>query len=372
MRVLITTVPQVGHLFPMVPTAWALRCAGDEVLVTSPSEEFCDRIIGAGLPAAAVGGHSLGDYLRASVVTESADSIQDDIRASGRGWAALAVRTLPALRELVASYQPDLVISEPGEFAGRLAAASAGVPWLEHSWGLPAPPGFALGAAAELRTELPAPLAVVHPSPPSLWLEASHTGTAMRHIAYNGPARHRPRVPRAPGARRALVTFGSLLVRHGSDQVLGALRKLLAELANRGFELVLGLEPALVADLEPLPDEVVAAGWIPLGAALADCDLIVHHGGTGSTLAAAAAGVPQLVLPQSTDQYLTASVLAAYGSALEFRPEHAAAPATLGEAAVHLVEDPWHRTRADQLAAEIAALPGPVAVVERLRSLVRG
>lgn len=371
MRVLITTVPQVGHFFPMVPLAWALRCAGDEVLVACPSEAFCDRVAGAGLPVAAVGELGLADYARASVVQESAEGVQDDIVAGGRGWGELAARVLPAMRDLVAAFRPDLVISEPGEFAGRLAAARAGVPWLEHSWGLPAPPGFAVGAAAGLGAALPAPLASVHPSPPSLWLwpNGDRDGIAMRHIPYNGPVRHRPREPKAPGTRRALVTFGTLLVRHGTEQTREGLRKLLQELAGRDFELVLGLEPALVAQLEPLPTEVVESGWVPLSAALADCDLIVHHGGTGSTMTAAALGVPQLVLPQSTDQYVTASVLAAFGSALEFRPEQAS-PTDLGEAAVRLVEDPWHRSRGALLAQSIAALPGPADVAERVRRLV--
>src|ERR1051326_6254359 len=99
MRVLITTVPQVGHFFPMVPLAWSLRCAGDEVLVPSPAEEFCDRARAAGLPVAAVDGLGLADYARASVVVESEQGVQDDIVASGRAWAELSARVLPAVQD---------------------------------------------------------------------------------------------------------------------------------------------------------------------------------------------------------------------------------------------------------------------------------
>ena len=40
MRVLITSAPMHGHLFPLVPLAWALRAAGHEVLVASPRTSY--------------------------------------------------------------------------------------------------------------------------------------------------------------------------------------------------------------------------------------------------------------------------------------------------------------------------------------------
>ena len=46
MRVLFVVTPGVGHLFPMVPLAWALRAAGHEVLIATT---------GAGLVAANAG-----------------------------------------------------------------------------------------------------------------------------------------------------------------------------------------------------------------------------------------------------------------------------------------------------------------------------
>jgi len=41
---------------------------------------------------------------------------------------------------LFSEWRPDLVISEPTEYAGPMAARSAGIPWVEHSWGLAAHP----------------------------------------------------------------------------------------------------------------------------------------------------------------------------------------------------------------------------------------
>lgn len=51
MRVLFTTAPLPGHLYPMVPLAWALRAAGHQVLVAAP-ENFSETVVATGLPAA--------------------------------------------------------------------------------------------------------------------------------------------------------------------------------------------------------------------------------------------------------------------------------------------------------------------------------
>lgn len=48
MRVLFTTTPGRGHFFPMVPLAWALRCAGHQVVVAAPPQ-IAESVRAAGL-----------------------------------------------------------------------------------------------------------------------------------------------------------------------------------------------------------------------------------------------------------------------------------------------------------------------------------
>jgi len=372
MRVLFTTLPLVGHLFPVVPLAWAMQCAGDEVLVATSSEQFAQRITGAGLSAAVVRDVAITDYARASVITGSGASLEQDLAASARGWAALTAPCAQAMTGLVREFRPDVVISEPAEFAGRLAAARAGVPWVEQSWALPFPDGFRSAARDELIRRglppLPAPDAIIHPSPPQLWPAEAPEGLPMRFVPYNGPVRYERRPSRGPGRRRAFVTFGSLLVAHGAGQ--GELfAKLLEELSAAGFDMVVGMDPDQGRLLGPLPPGVLRLGWVPLGHALKECDLAIHHGGSGTSMSAAVRGVPQVILPSATDQFLTSAAMEAYGAAIRFLPGQVT-PAAVRDAAEDVLSDPSYGAAATALAREISALAAPGAVADNLWMLI--
>jgi hypothetical protein len=50
--------------------------------------------------------------------------------------------------------------------------------------------------------------------------------------------------------------------------------------------------------LGDLPDNVTVQTWVPQAELLPHVDVVVHHGGSGSTLGALTVGAPQLILPQ--------------------------------------------------------------------------
>ncbi len=372
MRVLFTTLPLVGHLFPVVPLAWAMQSAGDEVLFATPAEQFAGRITGAGLSAVVIRDVPIDHYAQASVITGSGSTLANDLAVSARGWAALAAPSAEQMTKLVREFRPDVVISEPAEFAGRLAAARAGVPWVEQSWGLPFPEGFKGAAKDELvRRGLPAlppPDAIVHPSPRELWPAGTPDGLPMRFVPYNGPVRHQHWKSRGAGRRRAFVTFGSILMAHGSgqDQLFA---KVLEELSAAGFEMVVGMDPAQAHLLGPLPPGVLYVGWLPLGYALKECDLAIHHGGSGTSMSSAVSGVPQVILPSATDQFTTSAAIEAYGAAIRFMPEQVT-PAAVREAATDVLTAPSYRAAATALAREISSLAAPGAVASHLWMLI--
>ncbi|MEQ4720121.1 glycosyltransferase [Nonomuraea sp. B19D2] len=369
MRVLFTSVPLVGHLFPMVPLAWALRSRGDDVLVACPTERFSSTVTTTGLPVGLIdAGIGPDEYAKASAVEGAGEQLATAIEESGRAWGALSARISAGMGELADDFRPDLVISEPCEYAGRLAAYERDIPWIEHSWALPGLPAYAAAARTALGgatagAALPAPSATIHPCPPSLTEDPA--AIAMRYVPYNGPARLQQWHRKGQGRPRALVTFGSLLLDRAHVDPRKLVTKLVESLTEAGFELVLGLDEGLAASLRPWPEHVLHAGWVTLNLALPHCDLVIHHGGSGTAMAALVSGVPQLIVPQATDQFVTAETLASSGAALGLTPEEDA-PDMVAAHARRLLSEPVFRKRAAELAAEMAALPAPALVAEKL------
>ena len=377
MRVLVTTAALHGHFFPMVPLAWALRSAGHEVLVAAP-EQFVTDVAAAGLPAAASAGPiAFADFMfhdrDGNRLTPPADPTQRRV-TSGRAWGRLAARTLDGTLDLVRSWRPDLVVSEPTEYAGPMAARSAGIPWVEHSWGLAAQPEYKPAAADELApelrrlgvTDLPEPDLLVDVAPPSV---QRPTGQPMRYVPYNGPATLPDWLRVPPAGQRILVTLGSMLPTHGLLDFAGMLRDLAVALAVPGTEVLVAVDDAVAARWT-VPPGVRATGWLPLNLALPTCDLVVHHGGPGSVFTAFALSVPQLALPQTADQFENAERLVAAGVGRQLLPAERE-PAAVLAAATAVLAEPLYRKHSDAVAEEIRTRPSPADVVPVLERLAR-
>lgn len=97
-----------------------------------------------------------------------------------------------------------------------------------------------------------------------------------------------------------------------------------------------------------LPDGIARFDYMPFNLGLARCAALVHHGGIGTTAAALAAGVPQVVVPFSHDQ-----------------PDNANRVLPLGVGRRIMPAD----LRADRLARALDALLASEEVGERCREL---
>ena len=91
--------------------------------------------------------------------------------------------------------------------------------------------------------------------------------------------------------------------------------------------------------------------------------------GSGTTLAALAAGLPLLLLPQEANQFWNAERVAELGAGQVLGPDQLTAEA-VQRAVGQLLEDPRPRATAEAVAADIAAMPGPDQVLATLEQLV--
>jgi MGT family glycosyltransferase len=128
-----------------------------------------------------------------------------------------------------------------------------------------------------------------------------------------------------------------------------------------------GLDPAA---LGPQPGHIHVERFLPLGALLARCSLVVFHGGSGTLIQALARGLPMVILPLGADQPENAARAAELGVARALDQEHLA-PEHVREVILHVLRTPSYRRSAERLRDEIERLPGVELAVELLEQLAR-
>jgi hypothetical protein len=383
MRVLVVAFWPT-HFMVTTPYIWALRVMSHDVLVAAPADCLA-TVEGAGLPARLIG------------PAESQDEPGPRGRqAFGSGlpgvhggrwdssWDALAARwtrridaLLGDTLALIDEWRPDLVICDPVDFSSRIAAGVGGVPVVTHRWGPDVLTSQAQPKAAEelhgLCTELglqglPRPALVIDSCPPSLQHPDADEALAVQHIPY-GTAGLLPDWAAEPVRRpRVIVTFGTRSL--DLDDRLAALTAVVAAVAALPVGEVVATVPAEYHDRLPeFPPRVRLVAPTPLAFLLDSCSAIVHHGGAGTALAAARAGVPQVVVASPGQPVLAACAdrVAARGVGIAVS---GTAPGNAGEALARVLAEPSFAKQARELRQEILALPRPDEVALTLEALV--
>jgi len=143
------------------------------------------------------------------------------------------------------------------------------------------------------------------------------------------------------------------------------LRGAIAALSRLPADVLVAVGPGDPAALGPVPENVRVAGFVPQAEVLEHAGLVVHHGGTGTVLGTLAAGLPQLILPQGADQFANAETLSALGAAKALVGDAIRIDA-IAAAARELLDGSAAREIAQGIAAEIAGMPAPEAVLDEL------
>lgn len=383
MRILVAALGSPGHAFPLVPLARALLEAGHDVtFATGPDTEA--TIATSGVPTVAAGRPAHEAFREVMIdrgLTErpTDQDVMRDVASEVFGAVmprSVAGDLIPRLRE----HRPDLVIAEVGNPGAALAARAADVPCVLHSFGRrPSPrspmsmsmPAHLAAVAAELGVPLAegdstghAYLDICPPSlqePESTAHLAGMTELPLRPVGWNPPTPFTPR--HLTGRPWVLLTLGTAF---GEADVL---RTALTGLNGLDVDVLIAtgsVEAGELADVETTGVQVEA--FVPQADLLrgevdgvAAPALVVHHGGSGTTLGCAGAGVPQLFLPQGADQFFNAQAVTTTGAGVQLIGEHMSAEAVTAAAAGLLTEGP-ERASSRALAAEVASLPSPAAV----------
>ncbi|WP_224281311.1 glycosyltransferase [Streptomyces sp. LS1784] len=368
MRILFTGPAAAGHLYPMVPTAQALRAAGHEVLFATGQP--VDLIRPAGFPIIEIGdGRGLREIIEerlgGKVQYINHDRTQEEIFDMAAAMFAHATR--PGVDGLLAAatdWGADLLVHDSCHAAPPLVAARLKIPSVVHNFG--ASPGRSMtelvaSHVSDLYEEWglagPTVTAALNVGP----LGGDPDGLAMRYVPYNGGGIVPTEFLRKPERPRAVVTLGTVLSE--LDGVRAVVRMVEAA-AEVDADFLLAVGDADLAPLGTLPANVRSLPWVPLNELLGRADALIHHGGSGTMLTALQAGLPQLLLPQGADHFVNADALTATGAALSSASDAVDAPLL-----TRLLTDAALRDAAHRLQADNAALPAPAALVPVLEDL---
>ncbi len=155
--------------------------------------------------------------------------------------------------------------------------------------------------------------------------------------------------------------FGSM-----TDPEAGKTTKALVEVVKKLGIRALILQGWAKLGNMPLPAEIMAIGATPHASLFPRCRLVVHHGGAGTTHAAARAGVPQLIVPHILDQFYFARKTMELGISTATIPRSRLNASSLSKALTKCLADDQCIIKAQALANEIGEL-GPIAPdIERL------
>lgn len=180
------------------------------------------------------------------------------------------------------------------------------------------------------------------------------------------PAWLAPWEPSAPLADdgRPLVLVSLSTTYQGQADVVRRIGAALADLPVRGL---VTLGPALRPEEIALPPNVLAAPYAPHTLVCPQADLVVTHGGHGTTITALSFGVPVVCLPMGRDQADNAARVVWRGAGL--RCSSKASVTTLRLAIRRALEEPRFRAGARRVAEGIASHAGARQAIQEVEAL---
>ena len=375
MRVLFGSWPALGHLLPMLPLVRAVQEAGHDVVVSSGSD------LAPTLARLRVPGHRSGVTLAESYArmpdraTVSELPVAEQPAFAARYlFGAGAVDRARDLIDLFGTWRPDLVVHDTLELGSATAAVRHGVPQVTHGYG-PTVPGTSMFAAAIgsaiVQAGLPDPIPAVLAGPyldvcpPSVRGEAPNPWADVRPLRPSAgevdPDDPRFDVTGLPHPDTVYVTLGTIMNQAPAvfrAVIDGCLRHPVNVVVTTGFDFDPG-------QLGPVPASVRIAPFLPQAAVLPHCRVVVSHAGAGTMLGALCHGLPQLCLPQGTDQPFNAAALLPTGAALALQPDEITADA-VSAALDRLLREASYGQAARRLQGEIDRMPDAAAVLDQL------
>lgn len=374
-----------GHFRPLLPLLDAAQARGDETLVVATSglqalvEGAGHRFVAGGEP----------DESAIAPIREALPVLPPD-EASVLGnrdlFGRLATEAmLPSMARVADEWHPDLVLREPCEYASAVVAADRAIPSVQVAISLADVEWGSIEVAADVleshRTGVVDELRktpYVSAFPPSLDRSPFRDTRRVRGREAGPPT---PLPDWWDGSDQPLVyvTFGSVIpFLSFAPAAFASVLRAVGQLEARVLFTVGRVDPSA---LEPLPANVHVEQWVDQSDVLAEAQLVVCHGGSGTVLGALAAGVPLVNLPHFGDQFANARRIAESGAGVILdagrevdgrrQPVIELMASRIASSAMSVLGDGSFRSVARRVALEMEGLAPPESVLEEVGAAVR-
>jgi UDP:flavonoid glycosyltransferase YjiC (YdhE family) len=383
MRVLAAcSLGGAGHLGPLLPFLAAARRRGDETLIIGPPA-LRDMIARAGYDFRAGGEPPETEVEpireRLPVAPAGEASRLGNLELFGR-MATTAM--LPGMREVCTEWSPHVVLREPCEYASAVVAQQMGIAHAQVAISLAeAEAGSIATAAPALEDHRRGVVQEIQGSPYLTRFPASLDPSPFpRTVRFRAPGtRDRTALQDwwdGSDAPLVYATFGTVL---GHMSIAAGIHRMaLAAVARLDVRVLVTVGHRFDRTaMEPVPANVHIEPWVEQADVLAEADLVVCHGGSGTVFGALAAGVPLVVTPLFADQFVNGRSVADCGAGLVVEPargDEDGARRVLGDGDAPRIADAIdavlgtasYGRNAGRIAQEMAAAPSVDDVLDAL------
>lgn len=382
MRVLLTVQPGSGHWFPLVPFAQAIEAAGHEVAFAS-TPDTCSALKAIGYQAFPAGADETSEeedarqkHMANFSPQERAAFMWTNVFAGSR-----AERRLPDMLALMRDWRPDVVLRELTEFTGCIAAEQLDIPHAAVQITAFSPARHRLiipqlnrlresvGLSADSHQDMLYRYLLLSPRPPRFQdpdAPLPATTHLVRYVGFNrsGGDALPSWVKEMPDRPTIYATLGTVF-----NQLTGLFHAILDALRDEEINVILtvgrNMDPAAFGTQPP---HIHIERYIPQSLLLPHCDLVINHGGSGTIMDALGHGLPMVIIPIAADQPANARTCARLEVARVIELDNRT-PGAIREATQEALYNPRYRRNAEQVRAEMNALPGlehAVVLLERL------
>jgi zeaxanthin glucosyltransferase len=331
-RILFFTIPEKGHINPMIGPAVWLQRLGHEVRFHA-AHDISPQLHAAGLqpldasaPAAPPPEANRGAFF--------AEKVQD--KAWLRQWIHRllieeAPAQIPGYARAITAFQPDLIVTDPMIYPAAIAAHEARLPWVALSNSLnpvldDSVKSDLLDTVASLSADREALFKkhgltlrfsgcdMLSPCLTIAFTTREFIGRDVPGVEMVGPSL--PPADRGDEApldesllsttrKKVFMSFGSQIY-HQPE----LFQKVIRVTKPMGVQLILSVNALLgTPELGQVPPHVLALPYVPQLRMLPHMDAFITHGGANSVMEALHFGVPMLISPVCNDQFHQAHFL---------------------------------------------------------------